>query len=38
MKEDREKSKGKLYKNCKNLKAYYKLKNYFIIIKKLYYK
>ena len=34
----REKSKGKLCKNCKNLKAYYKPKNCFIINKKLYYK
>ena len=33
-----EKSKGKLCKNCKNLRAYYELKNCFIINKKLYYK
>jgi len=38
IKEDREKSKGKLYKNCKNLRAYYEFKNCFIINKKLYYK
>ena len=34
-KEDREKSKGKLYKNYKDLNAYYKPKNCFITNKKL---
>ena len=34
-KEDREKSKGKLYKNCKDLNTYHKPKNCFIINKRL---
>src|SRR6266705_1418197 len=31
---DKEKSKGKLYKNCKDLNAYHDLKNCFVINKK----
>ena len=36
VKEDREKNKGKYYKNYKKLNTYHELKNYFITNKNLY--